>query len=47
MLALNEDARESLEMLDSEFYAYPDNLTKLLYQYVGSYPETFGLIPNA
>ena len=47
MVALNADAREKLETLSSEFYAYPDNLTELLYQYVESHPETFGIIQPA
>jgi len=31
-----------LDDLDSEFYAYPDDLTDLLYKYVAANPDTFG-----
>jgi hypothetical protein len=32
---------EYLEKLDLEFYAYPDNLTDLLYAYVAARPKIF------
>ncbi len=40
-LELGQTAEE-LDSLDSEFYEYPDNLTKLLYQYVAANQSTFG-----
>ena len=36
------DVDDQLESLDSEFFAYPDNLTELLYAYVAAHPATFG-----
>ena len=33
-----------LDELDGQFYAYPDNLTDLLFEFVASHPETFGTI---
>lgn len=33
-----------LDDLDSEFYAYPDDLTDLLYKYVAANPDAFGPI---
>jgi hypothetical protein len=42
--ALDNGARVSLESLDEEFLAYPDNLTNLLFDYVRSNPEVFGSI---
>ncbi len=38
---------EALEPFDAEFYAYPDDLTELLYGYVQEHPEEFGLQPKA
>jgi hypothetical protein len=35
-------SEEDLASLDSEFYAYPDNLTDLLYAYVAANAATFG-----
>jgi DNA replication initiation complex subunit (GINS family) len=39
---LDEHAQEVLESLDQEFFAYPDNLTELLFEYVRSNPQVFG-----
>jgi len=36
-----------LNELDGKFYAYPDNLTDLLYRFVSERPEEFGELPNA
>lgn len=44
--SLSVDARKSFDALDSEFMAYPDNLTELLYAYVAAHPESFGPIPK-
>lgn len=35
-----------LESLDSEFFAYPHNLTDLLFAYVSAHPEEFGDLPQ-
>jgi hypothetical protein len=39
----NSASHDQLDDLDSEFYAYPDNLTDLLYEYVSANPSAFGL----
>jgi hypothetical protein len=36
-----------LGMLDDEFFAYPNNLTDLLFAYVSKHPEEFGELPKA
>jgi hypothetical protein len=35
-----------LDAIDSEFLAYPHDLTELLYGYVVNHPEEFGSVPN-
>jgi len=37
---------EKLEPLDQEFFAYPHNLTDLLFAYVSGHPEEFGTLPK-
>jgi len=32
--------------LDSEFFAYPHDLTDLLFTYVSTHPEEFGELPQ-
>ncbi len=44
--SLSDAAREQLEALDSDFMAYPDDLTELLFGFVSSHPESFGPIPK-
>ena len=44
---LSDEVLEHLEILDSEFFAYPHDLTSLLYDYVSSQPGDFGAIPEA
>jgi hypothetical protein len=44
--ALSEKQQNDLESLDSEFFAYPDNLTALLFVYVAAHPEAFGPVPK-
>ena len=44
--AFSEEVREQLEPLDQEFFAYPHNLTDLLFAYVSAYPEEFGRLPE-
>ena len=36
---------DDLESLDAEFFAYPHDLTELLFAYVSSHPEEFGALP--
>jgi hypothetical protein len=42
-----DDVLEQLGTLDSEFFAYPHNLTHLLFAYVSRHPEDFGQLPKA
>lgn len=42
----SDDVLERLRTLDDEFYAYPHNLTDLLFAYVSKHPEEFGELPN-
>ena len=44
--ALGEAGQDLLNTLDSEFFAYPDDLTELLFDYVSNHPEAFGPIPR-
>ena len=44
--SLGEHEREQFETLDSEFMAYPDNLTELLFAYVAAHPDAFGPVPQ-
>jgi hypothetical protein len=45
--ALDRPSQDALESLDQEFFAYPDNLTELLFEYVSSNPRAFGTIGGA
>lgn len=42
--SLSDELASQLDLLDAEFYAYPDNLTELLYAYVSAHPATFGIV---
>jgi hypothetical protein len=42
----SDEILESLESLDQEFFAYPHNLTELLFAYVSGHPEEFGILPK-
>jgi len=42
----SDDVLEKLEPLDQEFFAYPHNLTELLFIYVSQHPEEFGALPK-
>jgi len=42
----SDDIREKLSALDNEFFAYPHNLTELLFAYVSKFPEEFGTLPS-
>jgi len=44
--ALSDEASDQFDALDSEFFAYPDNLTELLYAFVAANPEAFGPTPQ-
>jgi hypothetical protein len=41
-----DEIPEKLETLDQEVFAYPHNLTDLLFAYVSSHPEEFGKVPK-
>ena len=41
-----DEILEKLETLDQEFFAYPHNLTDLLFAYVSRHPEEFGTLPK-
>jgi hypothetical protein len=36
------DVEDTLSALDQEFFAYPNNLTDLLYAYISAHPDDFG-----
>lgn len=38
----SDEIVDNLEILDDEFFKYPDNLTELLFAYVSKHPEEFG-----
>jgi hypothetical protein len=42
-----DEVLEQLAALDNEFFAYPHNLTNLLFSYVSKHPEEFGELPKA
>ena len=44
--AAGEDGEELLGELDSKFYAYPDNLTDLLFAFVSKHSNEFGAVPT-
>lgn len=44
---LDEEALGQLSELDSEFMAYPDNLTEFLFEYVRMNPKDFGPVPES
>ena len=46
LAAALEADEEMLEELDSQFYAYPDNLGELLYAFVAKNPNEFGEVPS-
>jgi hypothetical protein len=41
-----DEIREKLELLNQEFFAYPHNLTDLLFDFVSGHPEEFGSVPK-
>ena len=42
----SDEILEKLEPLDQEFFAYPHDLTGLLFAYVSAHPEEFGSLPK-
>jgi hypothetical protein len=40
-----DELRQKLDLLEQEFYQYPDNLTDLLYVFVAKHPDEFGEWP--
>jgi hypothetical protein len=43
----SNEVRKNLGSLDNQFFAYPHNLTDLLFAFVSKYPEEFGTLPKA
>jgi len=43
----SDEVLEQLQTLDNEFFAYPHNLTDLLFAYASKHPEEFGTLPAA
>ena len=44
--AFPDETEEKLDALDTEFFQYPHDLTKLLFAYVSNHPEEFGELPQ-
>ena len=42
----SEETLEKLEALDTEFFAYPHDLTELLFAYVSAHADEFGKVPE-
>ena len=42
----SDELLEESEPLDQEFFAYPNDLTGLLFDYVSAHPEEFGGLPK-
>jgi Domain of unknown function (DUF4375) len=42
--AMNDKTRVKLEAVDNDFFAYPDNLTNLLFEFVRKNPKDFGSV---
>lgn len=42
----SDETLHELDLLDREFFAYPDNLTDLLFAFVLKHPEEFGTLPT-
>jgi Domain of unknown function (DUF4375) len=40
------EVEEKLDALDQEFFAYPHNLTELLFEYACKHPQEFGELPE-
>jgi Domain of unknown function (DUF4375) len=43
----SDEVIEALEPLNNEFFAYPHNLTDLLFAYVSNHPDEFGKLAKA
>ena len=44
--SFSDETEEKLDALDREFFAYPHNLTELLFAFVSKHPEEFGELPK-
>jgi hypothetical protein len=42
----SDETLEELSALDAEFFAYPHDLTELLFAYVSAHSEEFGVLPQ-
>ena len=45
--ASGDVGHDRLDSLDLEFFAYPDDLTGLLFDYVSEHPDEFGPVPRS
>src|SRR5262245_9005899 len=43
---LDDERLEALEAQDAAFFAYPDDLTSLLFDFVSRHPQSFGPTPD-
>jgi hypothetical protein len=43
----SDEVLERLQILDNEFFAYPHDLTDLLFAYVSKHPGEFGALPKS
>ena len=41
-----EEGQDRLDTLDTEFFAYPDDLTGMLFEFVRERPSVFGPVPS-
>ncbi|HVB86992.1 MAG TPA: DUF4375 domain-containing protein [Candidatus Dormibacteraeota bacterium] len=46
MTKISSHELSRLGELDQQFFAYPDNLTDLLFAFVTRHPEEFGQLPK-
>lgn len=44
--AAGDNGQDRLTRMDSEFFAYPDNLTELLFEFVRQHSDSFGPVPS-
>lgn len=44
---ISDETLDKLGALDAEFFAYPHDLTDLLFAYVRAHPEEFGTLPQS
>jgi hypothetical protein len=47
MHSLPDVIDKQFEALDNQFFAYPDDITELLFAFVAAHPDVFGLVPKS